>query len=254
MLAISPRWRLGAPRSFGPCARRRSRAACAMPTLWDGLQKGQPVRVSEEEIAAAWRLDSGRDTQSALKQRCGQHPPLLPSGRCRVRGRKKIAGGALGQMVRPLESVGCYVPGGRYPLPSTVLMTVIPAQVAGVKRIGVVSPRPAGGNAGGRSAARDSRGLPHGGAQAIAALPTAPRRFRAWTRSSARAIAYVTAAKKMVGFDCAIDMLAGPTEAVIVSDDGNPPSSWRRPGGAGRARSGCAGRLCHDESRDWRRR
>ena len=56
--------------------------------------------------------------------------------------RKKITGGELGQMVRPLASVGCYVPGGRYPLPSTLLMTAIPAQVAGVERIVVVSPNP----------------------------------------------------------------------------------------------------------------
>src|SRR6266446_8440880 len=52
-------------------------------------------------------------------------------------------GRRLGQLIRPLASVGCYVPGGRYPLPSTLLMTVIPAQVAGVKDIRVVSPRPA---------------------------------------------------------------------------------------------------------------
>ena len=73
----------------------------------------------------------------------------LPTGKCRARGARRSAAARLGQIVRPLDSVGCYVPGGSYPLPSTLLMTAIPAQVAGVERIVVVSPESAAGDAGG---------------------------------------------------------------------------------------------------------
>jgi histidinol dehydrogenase len=128
----------------------------------------------------------------------------------------------LGQMVRPLESVGCYVPGGRYPLVSSLLMTVIPAQVAGVKTVRVTSPRPsmevlaAAGMLGVREFYRV------GGAQAIAALAYGSKSIPRVDKIVGPGNAYVTAAKKLVSFDCAIDFLAGPTEAVIVSESGDP--------------------------------
>ncbi len=78
--------------------------------------------------------------------------------------------GSLGKLVRPLSSVGCYVPGGRYPLPSTLLMTVIPAQVAGVKDIRVVSPRPAQATLAAAALLGVREFYRIGGAQAIAAL------------------------------------------------------------------------------------
>jgi len=124
--------------------------------------------------------------------------------------------------VRPLDSVGCYVPGGRYPLVSTVLMTVIPAQVAGVKRICIASPRPhadvlaAAGMLGVREVYRV------GGAQAVAALAYGTRSIARVDKIVGPGNAYVTAAKKQVAFDCSIDFLAGPTEALIVSDTGTP--------------------------------
>ena len=93
----------------------------------------------------------------------------------------------VGQLVRPLDSVGCYVPGGRHPLVSTLLMTVIPAQVAGVKNIRVVSPQPASREV---LARRAMLGVEEfyrvGGAQAIAAWLTALRAFRGSIRSLAR--------------------------------------------------------------------
>ena len=156
--------------------------------------------------------------------RCGRLPPTFASS---ANGRSPRSGGAtrvgvsLGQLVRPLESVGCYVPGGRYPLVSTLLMTVIPAQVAGVKNIRVVSPQPgakywlrqgcsACGSFTGRRRAGDCR---------------AGVRIRTISRADkivGPGNLYVTAAKKLVSFDCAIDFLAGPTEVVILSDGGTP--------------------------------
>ena len=136
--------------------------------------------------------------------------------------RKKIAGGELGQIVRPLESVGCYVPGGRYPLPSTLLMTAIPAQVAGVARICVVSPRPQAATLAAASLLGIREVYRYGGAQAIAALAYGTETIPRVDKIVGPGNSFVTAAKKLVSFDCAIDMLAGPTEAVLYSDGGNP--------------------------------
>jgi histidinol dehydrogenase len=127
-----------------------------------------------------------------------------------------------GQLVRPLESVGCYVPGGRYPLPSTLLMTVIPAQVAGVARIVVCSPKPAKETL----AAAWLTGVPEfyrvGGAQAIAAMAYGTETISRVNKIVGPGNIYVTAAKVMVSEECGIDMPAGPTEIVVTSQTGNP--------------------------------
>jgi histidinol dehydrogenase len=124
--------------------------------------------------------------------------------------------------VKPLDSVGCYVPGGRYPLISTVLMTVIPAQVAGVKNIQVVSPKPAPAVLGAAAMLGVSEFYRMGGAHGIAALAYGTESIPRVQKIVGPGNAYVTAAKKLVAFDCAIDFLAGPTEALIVSDSGKP--------------------------------
>jgi histidinol dehydrogenase len=127
-----------------------------------------------------------------------------------------------GQRVRPLSAVGCYVPSGRYPLPSTLLMTVIPAQVAGVERIVVVSPKPAKETL----AAAALLGVEHffrvGGAHAIAALAYGTGTIPRVDKIVGPGNIYVTTAKKLVAFDCAIDMLAGPTEIVVATEAGDP--------------------------------
>jgi len=126
----------------------------------------------------------------------------------------------VGQIIRPLDSVGCYVPGGRHPLISTLLMTVIPAMVAGVSRICVVSPnaRPE------LLAVAHELGIDEfyrvGGAQAIAALAYGTKTVARVDKIVGPGNSYVTAAKRLVAFDCAIDMLAGPTEVVIVAHAG----------------------------------
>ena len=136
--------------------------------------------------------------------------------------RKKVDGGELGQLVRPLESVGCYVPGGRYPLPSTLLMTAIPAQVAGVGRICVVSPKPQTSTLAAAALLGITEVYRCGGAQAIAALAYGTDSIPRVSKIVGPGNSFVTAAKKLVSFDCSIDMLAGPTEAALYSDNGNP--------------------------------
>lgn len=182
---------------------------------WDGLGVNQSLRVSEEEMAAAWRTISPALCKSL--HRAAQNIRRFcewqkPADWMRTRG-----GISLGQVVRPLESVGCYVPGGRYPLVSTVLMTVIPAQVAGVKNIRVVSPKPPAAvlAAAAMLELRDFYRV--GGAQAIAALAYGTSSIPRVDKIVGPGNAYVTVAKKLVSFDCAIDFLAGPTEAVILS-------------------------------------
>ena len=128
----------------------------------------------------------------------------------------------ISQVVRPIEAIGCYVPGGRFSLLSTLLMTVIPAQVAGVKRIVVVSPKPnaellaAAAMLGVTSIARI------GGAQAIAALAYGTKSIAAVDKIFGPGNRFVTAAKQLVSGDCAIDLPAGPTEAIVLADDGDP--------------------------------
>jgi histidinol dehydrogenase len=187
---------------------------------WDGLEAGQALTVSSEETEAAWKSISAELRKSLrlaaanIRRFCEWQKP-----KSWMRAR---AGISLGQMVRPLESVGCYVPGGRYPLVSSLLMTVIPAQVAGVKTIRVASPKPsqevlaAAGMLGVREFYRV------GGAQAIAALAYGTRGVPRVDKIVGPGNAYVTVAKKLVSFDCAIDFLAGPTEAMIVSESGRP--------------------------------
>src|SRR5258708_11362771 len=109
---------------------------------WDGLLPKQPLRVSENEMKEAWAGVSA-EFREALQTAANNIRQYCESQKPEPWRRAILPGVEVGQVVRPLESVGCYVPGGRYPLPSTVLMTVIPAQVAGVEHVRVVSPRPA---------------------------------------------------------------------------------------------------------------
>ena len=187
---------------------------------WDGLNKKQALRVAEAELKAAWdRVSDGfrqalKIAAANIRQYCEWQKPRP--------WRNAIAPGIqVGQVVRPLGSVGCYVPGGRYPLPSTMLMTVIAAQVAGVAKIRVASPRPAD----------ETLAVAHflgvrdffrvGGAQAVAALAYGTASIPRVDKIVGPGNRFVTAAKKLVAFDCGIDFLAGPTEVVILSERGD---------------------------------
>jgi histidinol dehydrogenase len=126
-----------------------------------------------------------------------------------------------GQIVRPIDSVGCYLPGGRFSLVSTLLMTAIPAQEAGVRRIVVTSPQPGAALLAAASRLRIDRVARIGGAQAIAALAYGTRSIERVDKICGPGNRFVTAAKRLVSNDCAIDMLAGPTEAIVFATSGN---------------------------------
>lgn len=135
---------------------------------------------------------------------------------------KTIGDRELGQIIRPLDRVGAYVPSGRYPLLSTMLMAVVPAQVAGVADITVACPRPTAQMLALASRLGIERVLCVGGAQAIAAMAYGTESIGAVQRIVGPGNAYVAAAKKLVSADVAIDFVAGPSEIVIVANDGNP--------------------------------
>jgi histidinol dehydrogenase len=126
------------------------------------------------------------------------------------------------QRVTPLDRVGCYVPGGRYPLPSSLLMTAIPARAAGVSEVIAVCPRPDATVCAAALAAGVDRLFRIGGAHAIAALAYGTRTVPRVDKIVGPGNAYVAAAKAQVAADCAIDFFAGPSEIAIVSASGNP--------------------------------
>lgn len=199
------------------------RALRRYATRWDSLGKNEPLRVPEPELQQAWQ-QTPPELQNAIRQAAANIRRYCEWQRPQEWQREIQPGVRVGQLVRPLESVGCYVPGGRYPLPSTLLMTVIPAQVAGVRQIRVVSPKPAPVTLATAGFLNVSEFYRVGGAQAIAALAYGAKSIARVTKIVGPGNRYVTAAKKQIAFDCAIEFLAGPTEAVVISESGN--SSW----------------------------
>jgi len=176
--------------------------------------------VSREEIRGAYReIPSGfvaavRTAAANIRKAARQQLPH--PWKCNTR-----AGVSVGQIIRPLERVACYVPGGRFPLPSTVLMSVIPAQVAGVHEVIVTSPWPAPAVL----VAADLLGVKDiyrlGGAQAIAAFAFGTESVPRVDKIVGPGNRYVAAAKKLVAGECGIDFIAGPSELVLVGGRGN---------------------------------
>jgi histidinol dehydrogenase len=199
--------------------KRGDRALLSYAKKFDGLTAPAALRVTTVEMAAAWKaLDPA--LRGALWTAARQIRAFSRRQMPRSWNSAAVPGLITGQLVRPVNSVGCYVPSGRHPLPSTLLMTVIPAQVAGVERIVVVSPKPAPETL----AAAHLLGITEfyrlGGAHAVAALAYGTTGVPRVDKIVGPGNLYVTAAKKLVAFDCAIDMLAGPTEIVVASDRG----------------------------------
>ena len=180
-----------------------------------------PLEVSPKEMAAGWSATP---------------PAVRRALRLAVRHIRRVAerqlprpfvvevapGVRIRQRVEPLGRVGCYVPGGRYPLPSTLLMTAVPAQVASVPDIVVVCPRPAPAVLCAAVEAGVTRLLRIGGAQAIAALAYGTESIAPVHKIVGPGNAWVAAAKSIVSADCPIDFQAGPSEIVICADRGRP--------------------------------
>jgi histidinol dehydrogenase len=188
---------------------------------FDSLAADQPLRVSRDEMEAAWKSVSPA-LRRALKAAARNIRRFAEWQKPKPWMRTMQPGLRVGQKVEPIASVGCYVPGGRYPLPSSLLMTVIPAQVAGVPRIQVASPHPAPETLAAAHMLGVERFYRIGGAQAVAAFAYGTELVARVDKIVGPGNSFVTAAKKLVAFDCSIDFLAGPTEIVYVAHSGDP--------------------------------
>src|SRR5664279_2029359 len=205
---------VGSVREGGDKALRRYAAKL------DALPPQLNLRVTREEMCSGWD-ETPASLQNAMRAAARNIRAFAEQQMPTEWSFAAAPGLVTGQVVRPVEAVGCYVPSGRHPLPSTLLMTVIPAQVAGVKRIVVVSPKPAPETL----AAAHHLGITEfyrlGGAHAVAGLAYGTASLPRVDKIVGPGNLYVTAAKRLVAFDCAIDMLAGPTEIVVTSERGN---------------------------------
>jgi len=198
------------------------RALVRYAKKFDGLDLGKTgFEVTRQEIQAAHR-QVPRGFVAALRVAVRNLRAVARRQLPRAWQTTTSAGVKVSQIVRPLERVACYVPGGRFPLPSTVLMSVIPAQIAGVKEIIVTSPRPAPAVLVAADFLGVERIFPLGGAQAIAAFAYGTRNVPRADKIVGPGNRYVAAAKKLVAGECGIDFIAGPSELVVAGSRGNP--------------------------------
>ena len=171
----------------------REQAACVTPDVRRAIRQaaGNIARVAFRQIPRHWDLDVG-------------------------------PGVSIEQRVEPIARVGCYVPGGRFPLPSSLLMTAVPARVAGVREIIAVCPRPEPVVMAAALEAGVTKLFRVGGAHAIAALAYGTKTIPRVDKIVGPGNKWVASAKRQVAGDCAIDFYAGPTEIVIVAAGGRP--------------------------------
>ena len=200
--------------------KRGDRALIEYARKFDRLDRRSVVVPESELDAAAERLSPA--FRSAVRT-ASRNIRAFASMQLPVGGTREVSPGLrLGQIVRPLDTVAAYIPGGRYPLPSTLMMTVVPAQVAGVPNICVASPRAADEVFGAARMLGANRVFQMGGAQAIAAFAYGTRTVPKADRIVGPGNVYVAAAKKMLAGEVGIDFIAGPTEILIVAAAGDP--------------------------------
>ena len=217
----------GVVREILDAVRTRGDAAVrAYAEKFDGLAAAdgdapRALLVTREEMQAAWEA-TGEELKAAMRLAQANIRSFAERQLPRAWSFRPTEGMEVGQIVRPLGAVGCYVPGGRYPLPSTLLMTATPAQVAGVERIVVCSPKPARETLAAAYLANISEFYRVGGAQAIAALAYGTETIKPVDKIVGPGNIYVTAAKQAVSQETGIDMPAGPTEIVVTSMSGDP--------------------------------
>ena len=188
---------------------------------YDGLTTS--VEVTREEMEEA----SGSVTQAVRRAIAAAARNIRRVARAQLPRTTRVVvapGLTVTERVVPLDRVGCYVPGGRYPLPSSLLMTAIPARVAGVGEVFVACPRPDATVMAAALAAGVTRLFRLGGAHAIAAFAYGTETIPAVDKIVGPGNRYVAAAKDLVSADCAIDFHAGPSEVVVLTS--TAPPDW----------------------------
>jgi histidinol dehydrogenase len=205
----------------GNVRRKGDAALMAYAREFDRLQ--EPIEVSADELRAAAR-GVAPEVRAAIRA-AATHIRAVAKRQVPRGWRLRVAPGiTVEQRVVPLDRVGCYVPAGRYPLPSSLLMTAIPARAAGVGEVIVVCPRPAPVVMAAALEVGVSRFFRVGGAHAIAALAYGTETIPRVDKIVGPGNRYVAAAKALAAADCGIDFYAGPTEIVIVSSRGS--AAW----------------------------
>jgi histidinol dehydrogenase len=194
--------------------RRGDAALLAYARRFDGLDGA--IEVTTEELRAG-AAGVPAAVRRALRQ-AARHIRAIATRQVPRGWRARVMEGiTVEQRIVPLDRVGCYVPGGRYPLPSSLLMTAVPAVTAGVGEVIVACPRPEPAVMAAALEAGVSRLFRVGGAQAIAALAYGTKTIPRVDKIVGPGNRFVAAAKALVASDCGIDFYAGPTEIVIVA-------------------------------------
>lgn len=185
----------------------------------------QPLLIGKDELNAATERIEKSDFE--LLQRVANRIADFAEAQlgCLSELECKVPGGIAGHTIEPIENVGCYAPAGRYALPSTVLMTVVPANVAGCNSITLATPNPSDLMLATAAIADADRVLAIGGAHAIGAMAYGFDGFNRCDLIVGPGNRWVTAAKKIVNGDCGIDMLAGPSELVLFADESANPET-----------------------------
>lgn len=184
----------------------------------DGLRAERPLVYRKERLAAAFEALPEAD-QALLSRVAERIRTFAEAQRFSLRDLVvQVPGGRAGHLVAPVEVAGCYAPGGRFPLPSSVLMTAVTARTAGVETVWVASPKPAPMTLAAAHVAGADALLAVGGAQAIAAFAYGTAEVPRCDVIVGPGNRWVTAAKKLVSGDVRIDMLAGPSELVVLAD------------------------------------
>lgn len=207
--------------------RERDQAVCAFTSQYDQVELTDML-VTEEEFKQAFNEVSS-EVVEALKEACANIRAFHERQKRNSWMETSETGTILGQLIRPLDRVGVYVPGGTAAYPSSVLMNVIPAQVAGVEEIVMVTPPLSSGKVtAGVLVAADLLGIRKvykvGGAQAIAALAYGTESIPAVDKIVGPGNIYVALAKREVYGDVDIDMIAGPSEIVVLADEVQNPA------------------------------
>ena len=193
------------------------RALTSLARRFDGLRA--PIEVTREEMReGAARVEPA--VRRAIREAARNVARVARRQLPRPFDVRAGAGVRVAQRVEPLERVGCYVPGGRFPLPSSLIMSGIPARVAGVPEILAACPRPGPAVMAAALEVGVSRLFRIGGAHAIAALAYGTASVPRVDKIVGPGNRWVAAAKAIVAADCAIDFYAGPTEIVVVAEGG----------------------------------
>ena len=192
---------------------------------FDGHVDGQPLLLDRDALEAAKaRLDAD---DLALLERVADRVRKFAQAQLDALSELKmdVPGGKAGHSIVPVQRAGCYAPAGRYALPSTVIMTVVPAVVAGCGQVILATPGTSDLMLAAAAVAGADRVLAVGGAQAVAAMAYGFDGLERCDVIVGPGNRWVTAAKKIVSGDCGIDMLAGPSELVLVADESSDPAT-----------------------------